>query len=163
MGLFNPLPLDRVYLINPGQTLDIGDRTLTAVKPPTFDNPITTGFLDGSSGAFFSADCFGAVLPDVPAAASDIEPNVLRECQVLWTTVDSAWIHKVDQARLATELDAIRDLKPSAIFSSHLPPASGGMTEQLIESVAAAPGAQPFAGPDQAALAQMLSEMTGPS
>jgi flavorubredoxin len=25
-----PLPLDRVYLLNPGQSLEVGDRTLTA-------------------------------------------------------------------------------------------------------------------------------------
>ena len=41
-----PLPMDRVYLVNPGQTITLGDRTLTAVKPPAFDNPSTTGFYD---------------------------------------------------------------------------------------------------------------------
>ncbi len=51
MGLFAPLPMERVFLINPGQSLHVGDRTLTAVKPPTFDNPITTGFHDDGSGA----------------------------------------------------------------------------------------------------------------
>jgi hypothetical protein len=38
------VPLDRVHLVNPGQQLTVGDRTLTAVKPPVFDNPATTGF-----------------------------------------------------------------------------------------------------------------------
>ena len=75
MGLFEPLPMDRVFLINPGQTVTIGDRTLTAVKPPTFDNPITTGFHDSRTGALFSADCFGAVLDAVPPDAADIPPD----------------------------------------------------------------------------------------
>jgi hypothetical protein len=66
MSLAAPLPMDRVYLINPGQTIDVGDRTLTVVRPPAFDNPITTGLRDERSGIFFSSDCFGALLGDVP-------------------------------------------------------------------------------------------------
>ena len=50
--------------VNPGQKITLGDRTLTAVKPPAFDNPSTTGFHDETSGAFFSSDCFGALLSD---------------------------------------------------------------------------------------------------
>ena len=61
MSLAAPLPMDRVHLVNPGQTIEVGDRALTAVKPPAFDNPVTTGFHDSRSGAFFSADCFGAM------------------------------------------------------------------------------------------------------
>ena len=68
MGLSAPLPMERVHLLNPGQTITVGDRTLTAFKPPAFDNPITTGFHDDRSGALFSSDCFGALLADVPRA-----------------------------------------------------------------------------------------------
>jgi hypothetical protein len=46
LSLFCPLPPDRMFLLNPGQTLDVGDRTLLAVKPPTFDNPATTAVFD---------------------------------------------------------------------------------------------------------------------
>ena len=46
------------------------------------------------------------------------------------------------------------------ILSSHLPAAGGEMTEKLLTSLAEAPSAQPFVGPDQAALEQMLKEMT---
>ena len=35
------------------------------------------------------------------------------------------------------------------------------MIDRLLASVEAAPDAQPFAGPDQAALEAMLAEMTG--
>ena len=67
MGLSStPLPMDRVHLINPGQTITVGDRRLTALRPPVFDNPITTGFVDHHDGALFSSDCFGALLPALP-------------------------------------------------------------------------------------------------
>src|SRR6202035_892669 len=93
-----PLPMDRVRLVNPGQTITVGDRTLTAIKPPVFDNPSTTGFRDEESGTFFSSDCFGALLQAVPQRADDLTDEELREGQVFWAAVDSPWLHKVDPA-----------------------------------------------------------------
>lgn len=159
MGLFAPLPMDRINLVNPGEKITVGDRTLTAVKPPVFDNPCTTGFLDDRSGALFSSDCFGAVLAEVPERAADLSEEELRQGQVLWATVDSPWLHKVDTAAFSRELDAIRAMEPTMVLSSHLPAAAGDMTERLIASVAAAPAAAPFVGPDQAGLEQLLAQM----
>lgn len=160
MGLFDPLPMDRVFLLNPGQQITVGDRTLTAVKPPVFDNPSTTGFHDGKSGAFFSSDCFGALLAAVPDSATDLTDAELREGQVRWATVDSPWLHGVDRGLLAKKLDAIRSMEPSMVLSSHLPAAPGRMLERLLGSLEAAPGAEPFVGPDQAALARMFAQET---
>src|SRR5512144_2277525 len=39
MGLSAPLPIDRVHLVNPGEQITIGQRKLTAFRPPAFDNP----------------------------------------------------------------------------------------------------------------------------
>jgi hypothetical protein len=76
--------------------------------------------------------------------------------------LDSPWLHKVDEAALAKELNGIRDMDPSLVLSSHLPAAPGSMTQRLLASLEAAPTAQPFVGPDQAALEAMLAQMTGP-
>jgi hypothetical protein len=161
MSLSAPLPMDRVYLLNPGQKITIGDRTLTAVKPPVFDNPCTTGFFDDKSGAFFSSDCFGALLQAVPESASDLSDEDLRTGQSLWATIDSPWLHNVDRNALATELDIIRKMDPTIVLSSHLPAAPSAMKERLLASLAAVPMTQRFVGPDQAALEQMLAQMTG--
>jgi flavorubredoxin len=161
MSLAAPLPMDRVYLVNPGQTVDVGDRTLTAVRPPAFDNPITTGLRDERSGIFFSSDCFGALLDEVPECAEDLSDSALRKGQVFWATVDSSWLHKVDRAVFASELDRIRGLEATMILSSHLPAARGSSMERLLDALAAVPDAPPFVGPDQAALEQMLAGITG--
>jgi flavorubredoxin len=155
MTLSAPLPLDRVHLVNPGQKVTVGDRSLTAITPPTFDNPVTTGFYDDKSGAFFSADCFGALLSEVPQRADDLSFDELQQGQVLWATIDSPWLHKVDPEAFAKELDAIRVMDPTMVLSSHLPAASAGMTEGLLASLETVPRAQPFVGPDQVVLAQM--------
>lgn len=159
LGLSAPLPLDRVYLVNPGESITVGDRTLTAIRPPSFDNPSTTGFYDSRAEAFFSSDCFGALLPSVPQRAADLSEKDLRDGQIFWATVDSPWLHKVDSAAFAAELEAVRRMQPKLVLSSHLPPAGGDMMDRLIGSLAAVRTAQAFVGPNQAALEQMLQKM----
>ena len=160
LSLSAPLPLDRVHLVNPGQRITLGDRTLTAVKPPVFDNPSTTGFHDERSGALFSSDCFGALLGAVPADAADLSDDELRQGQVLWATIDSPWLHSVDRAAFAKALEGVRTIEPTMVLSSHLPAASGRMLDRLLASLEAVPTALPFVGPDQQALEQLLAQMT---
>jgi flavorubredoxin len=158
-----PLPMDRVYLLNPGQRLSLPDRTLSALRPPVFDNPSTTGFVDDKTGALFSSDCFGALLQEVPQDASELSTETLRQGQVTWATIDSPWVHKVDRRTFGQELDQLRAIDATLVLSSHLPVAPGSMLPQLVESLEAVADAPPFVGPDQAALEQMLAAMTGAS
>jgi flavorubredoxin len=125
MGLIDPLPIDRVYLVNPGEQITVGDRTLSAIRPPVFDNPSTTGFYDDKTGVLFSSDCFGALLQAVPQNAAELSDSDLRDGQVFWASVDSPWLHKVDKVALAGELDVIRKMAPKMVLSSHLPPCTG--------------------------------------
>jgi flavorubredoxin len=160
MGLSSaPLPMDRVHLINPGQSLAVGERRLTAVRPPVYDNPITTGFVDDRSGILFSSDCFGALLPAVPEDAADLDAADLRAGQVLWATIDSPWVHRVDRDAFGHALDRVREMEPTMVCSSHLPPAPGAMLDLFVESLAMVPVADPFVGPDHAALEAMLAGM----
>jgi glyoxylase-like metal-dependent hydrolase (beta-lactamase superfamily II) len=160
MSTERPLPLNRVYLLNPGQSLDVGDRQLTAFRPPLFDNPSTVGFYDDQSGACFSSDCFGAPMPTAELATCSDVGHVsvadLRAGQLLWATVDSPWVHTVDQAKYLDSLATVRAVDPAMMLSTHLPPAAG-RTHEFLDMLAAAPGADPFIGPDQAALEQMLA------
>jgi Metallo-beta-lactamase superfamily len=161
MSTEHPLPMNRIYLLNPGQSLDAGDRRLTGFRPPLFDNPATVGVLDTSTGVCLSSDCFGAPLPtaDLAAAhdAAAANPGELRAAQLLWATVDSPWVHTVDLAKFAASFGPLRDFGPSAVLSTHLPPVTGdGAT--LFATLLDAPKASPFTGPDQIALEAMLRE-----
>jgi glyoxylase-like metal-dependent hydrolase (beta-lactamase superfamily II) len=153
------MPLDRVYLLNPGQVLDVGDRRLRAFRPPLFDSPATTGFLDDRSGALFSSDCFGAPLPTVDLATStDVRAvgDDVRDLQLLWASVDSPWIHQVDPVRFRATIDPVRAMSATAVFSTHLPPAPQP-DGRLYDTVELAPDTPPFTGPDQAALEALLA------
>jgi Metallo-beta-lactamase superfamily len=159
MGLTStPLSMDRVHLVNPGQVVRVGDRRLTAIRPPVFDNPITTGFVDDQTGGLFSSDCFGALLPAIPEDTSDLDAATLASGQIRWATVDSSWVHDVDRDIFGAKLDQWRALEPTRIYSSHLPPAPGSMLEMFVDSLAQVPGAPRFEGLDQMALEAMLAQ-----
>lgn len=160
MSLFGPLPMDRIYLLNPGQSIDVGDRILTAIKPPSYDAPETTGFYDPKAAAFFSSDCFGALMSEPVDSAAGIGTENLRDGMVFWATVDAPWLHIVNRTLFDKNLNRIRELSPKLILSAHLPAASD-MTEELLGNLKTAPEAQPFVGPDQQALEAMLKGMTG--
>ena len=159
MGLAAPLPMDRLLLVNPGETVTVNGRALSALKPPLFDNACTTGFYDHTSKALFSSDCFGALLETVPENAADLTAAELRHGQVFWATIDSPWAHAVDATAFAAELDRFRTMEPELVLSNHLPPAPGHILGQMLDSLAAVPGAERFVGPDQATLEQMLTPM----
>jgi glyoxylase-like metal-dependent hydrolase (beta-lactamase superfamily II) len=160
MSTDRPLPMDRLYLLNPGQSLDLGDRTLTALRPPLYDSPATVGFYDHRSRACFSSDCFGSPMPSAELAGGsdvgDTPRDQLRSGQLLWATIDSPWIHAVDPRKYLGTIEPLRAMDPALILCTHLPPAAGH-TSEFLEMLALAPQADAFVGPDQHALEEMLA------
>lgn len=155
MGLLG-LPVERAWLLNPGQYLDTGRGRLKAVVPPIFDAPETTGLYDTRSRALFSADCFGALMAEPAEIASAMTPATLRDGMVTWATVDAPWLSLVDGGRLESVLDGVRRLEPEVILGSHLPPARG-ITGALLDNLDTARTAPRFEGPDQAALENAMN------
>ncbi len=153
-----PVPMHRVYWLNSGDSLRVGDRELTAVRPPLFDNPTTICVYDNKSEAFFSADFFGAIIPSPAQNVADITEEDLAKGVISWASADSPWVHMVNPAGFIKALDRIRQIGPKTIFSAHLPPAQG-KTEQLLELLAEVPTSTPFVTPDQVALEQILAQM----
>jgi hypothetical protein len=116
------VPMDRVYLLNPGQQLDLGDRTVTGYRPPLFDNPATVGLQDDKTGTLFASDCFGGPMTSPELACGpdvrDVPAEDLRAAQLLWAAIDSPWVLNVDTQNFARTVDAFRGLDPSAIRTS---------------------------------------------
>lgn len=159
MSTWWPVPLERVHAIRFGDEIHVGDRTLTAIAPPLFDNPMSTGCLDQSTGALFTVDAFGAILPEATQDAADVPPDALAGGMVGWATTDSPWAHVTDRAKFSEVLDRVRQIQPTRIFSSHLPAASGTSTEDFLRLLETVPDAEPFMPPDAEQFAQMIAAM----
>jgi glyoxylase-like metal-dependent hydrolase (beta-lactamase superfamily II) len=157
LSMHLPVPLERCHFANPGETVHVGDRNLLAVAPPSFDAPETTALYDGRTRTLFSADAFGAVASAPAAFAGDVDGAELTEGMILWSTIDSPWLHSVDRDRYRASLASIDRLQPEVVLSSHLPPAVG-MADALLRIVDRVPDADPWVGPDQAALEAILAQ-----
>jgi flavorubredoxin len=141
------VPMHRLHWLNPWDRIGAGDRKLTAVRPPLFDNPTTVGIYDDRADVFLSADCFGAIIASPARNANDIPEGVLAQGMITWAGADSPWIHMVEPPAFIKALDRIRQIAPKMILSAHLPPASG-KTERLLELLAEVPSSPPFIAPD---------------
>ncbi len=159
MATWWPVPFDRVHAIRPGDRLSVGDRTLRAVPPPLFDNPLSIGLLDEATGSFFSVDSFGALLPEAVQDAADVPHETLAGGMLAWSLADSPWAHLVDRPRFDQVLDGVRRLQPSRILSSHLPAANGTSIEHFLEVLASVPDAEPAVAPSHEEFGHMLAAM----
>lgn len=154
LGL-HQLPLERTWLLNPGQALDVGNRRLLALRPPVYDAPETMALFDTHTRQLFSSDCFGAVLAKAADSAAEVTAAELREGLALWATIDAPWLAQLDRETLAAACLPWRDLRPQRVLSSHLPPAEE-IEALLYSGLQSARERAPFVGPDQQAFEQAI-------
>ena len=163
MGVGNePIPPERALLVREGSTVDIGDRTLTATRPPLFDNPGTFAFFDPRQSILFSADCFGAPFANPESVlvedVAEISDDELTPAQLLWGSVDSPWSHYVEDAKFANNIDRFVASRPETVLSTHLPPIRGDL-DRHVKTLKTLPSSAPYLIPDQAALEAFMAEM----
>jgi hypothetical protein len=158
MNTWWPVPLDRVHALALGDRLDVGDRTLLALRPPTFDNPMSTAIFDDSTATLFAVDSFGAILPSMAQEVDDFSEEELVAGMVAWATFDSPWAHLADKTLFGKVLDNVRRLGARRVLSSHLPPAIERV-DQLLEIVASIPSADPFLAPSASAFAEIVANI----
>lgn len=160
------MPVERVQILNPGQSFSAGDRQLAALRPPLFDSPATSALYDAKSGVLFSADSFGALLPNPAEDVAEIPESAFAEGFHIFNRGNHPWFALIDQNKFEESLQTIRRLQPQIIASCHAPLARG-RTEEHLKSMAAIPATEPFVGPDQGALEAILAQLadsgSGPS
>jgi len=149
--------VSRVHLLQPDEALELGDRTLVPFRPPYYDAPETRGFFDTKTRTLFTADAFGALLPDPAEDARAIAPGVLKEGMSIWAGIDAPWLGSLDGTTFGTTLDRIARIDPATIVSGHLPEAAG-MTQTLLGYLDGIRSAGPADGPDHALIDQVVAE-----
>ncbi|MDQ6909222.1 MAG: MBL fold metallo-hydrolase, partial [Actinomycetota bacterium] len=160
MATWWQVPLDRVHAIRPGDKIEVGDRTLRAVSPPVYDNPLSIGAVDESTGALFSVDAFGALLPEASENVADVPTEALAGGMVGWATSDSPWLHTIDRELFSGALERVRSLQPTHVFSSHLPAASGASLDHFLQVLETVPDADPFVPPNAEEFAHLVAALT---
>jgi hypothetical protein len=73
------IPPERIRKLGNGETFDVGDRTLQAIRPPVYDSPHTRGLLDSKTRVYYAADAFCAPMPAEPVDRVDQMPALMWE------------------------------------------------------------------------------------
>jgi flavorubredoxin len=115
------LPLERMRFLDPGESLRLPDRTLTAVRPPMFDSPATRGLFDSSTGLLWAADAFGALVQGEVYDADDVDPVLYDGSFAVLNSWNTPWLEWVDVERFRALVQTTRDLPLRAVASAHGP------------------------------------------
>ncbi len=154
------LPLDRLRLINSGETLDVGDDMFETFRPPTYDSPGTLAFHALRRNVCFTSDCMGGFLPGVAEVAEDLPAADYHTGVAMFNSAVSPWLHDIAPDRWQASVDALRRRKPDVLLSTHGLPISSGLAA-LLDSAASMPTGPSFVPPGQESVEAMLA-MTGP-
>ena len=156
LGDTHEFPLERILLVNPGQSFRAGDRELVVVAPPAWDSPATHCLYDPAGSVLFAADSLGALLPAPAAELEEVPETAFWQGFQMFASAISPWLHLADQGKLEARLAGLRALQPKVVLSSH-GPVVRGRTDALLDALAAVPAMDPFVGPDQAEMMQIMA------
>jgi len=137
------VPAHRVRTVNPGRTVELGGRTVSFMRPPSYDSPATLAMYDHTGDALFAADSFGTVLPEMVENAGDADRSNYLEGMATFTRANAPWTALADQVKWDSTLAEFSKLNPGSVLSSHAPTASSRAGE-LVETVRAVPAMDPW-------------------
>ena len=150
------LPLARMRWVNPGQSFDAGDRTLTALRPPIYDSPTTRGLFDSRTGVYWSVDSFASLLPAHVTETADVPYEMWRESLTFFAQMVSPWVTMTDPAKFAATVDAIARLDASVVVGGHMAALRGDRLRESYGLLRELPTAPVAPLPEQADLDALL-------
>jgi len=131
------------------EPLDIGDRTVVAIRPPLYDAPTTRGLLDTRTRTYWAADCFAAPVPAPTYDMAELDIELWSEGFVQFQQWNSPWVESLDIARWHRTIDAFEAHGVRAIASCHGPAIHEPRIGTAIELLRRLPELPPTPQPGQ--------------
>jgi flavorubredoxin len=155
MGRSLAVPPTRQRWVGDGERLDVGDRTLRAIRPPVFDSPTTRGLYDPTTGVYWTSDAFATPLLEPARDVSELDPEFWRAGINTFDRYVSPWLSLVDDTRFQTTVDLIAALAPTVMAGCHTPAIAGAHVAAAVAATRRSPSADIPAQPDQAVLEEI--------
>ena len=156
-------PLERCQWVMDGESLDIGDRTLVALRPPVYDSPTTRGLFDPTTGVYWAVDTFATPLPDYTMGVGDLDPEFWDFGMAMFAFgAVSPWLSLVDPKKYSTYVDRIQSLDITTIAACHSPVIEGPLIEKAFAHVRELPTVDAPPLPDQSVLDQIIAASAVP-
>lgn len=157
-------PIDRCQWVMDGESLDVGDRTLVAMRPPVYDSPTTRGLFDPTTGVYWAVDSFATPLPDPALGVGDLEAEFWEFGMTLFSYgAVSPWLSLVDPKKYADYVGRIQSLEIKTIAGCHTPVVEGPLIEKAFAHARALPSIDPPPLPDQSVLDQIVAASAVPA
>src|SRR4051812_1107490 len=127
------LPLDRLRLVNGGESFDAGDRTLAAVVPPNYDSPTTRGLYDPTTGVYWGGDAFATFVPGAVDNIDELEAGFFRESFLQGQRMVSPWHIWLDPVKYQAHLDGVHSLGIKVAVGAHGVALRDGQVDSAFE------------------------------
>jgi hypothetical protein len=155
------IPLDRVHLMYDGDSFDAGDRTLTLVRPPFFDSPVTVGLFDAKTRTYWSVDSFATPQAHEAEDVAQLDQEAWRDGVLLANRLNHPWFQWLDEAKWGKHVDRVQGLGIEHIVGCHTPAIHGAAAvEEAFGLIRRVPSMEPWKEPTQDDLMQLIGSMT---
>jgi flavorubredoxin len=138
------IPMERVRFVRDGDSFDAGDRALTAVRPPLFDNPTTRGLFDATTGVYWASDAFAMSVPHAVDDVAALDGDYADEALLFGARLIAPWHAWLDPAKWNAHLERVRAMPIDVIASCHAPVIGGRDIDRAFAVLGSAPQADPW-------------------
>ncbi|MFP5255330.1 MAG: MBL fold metallo-hydrolase [Acidimicrobiia bacterium] len=160
MGASLEVPPTRQRWVGDGESLDVGDRVLQAVRPPIFDSPTTRGLFDPTTGVYWASDAFATPMDRPVQSVTELDRDFWVEGIHTFDNYISRWLPLVDDARFQATVSRVEALRPTTIVGCHTPVIGAAKVAQAIAATRQSPTAAFDEEPDQTTLEAIQSALT---
>lgn len=153
------IPPFRWIWVGDGETLDAGDRTLVAVRPPLYDSPTTRGLFDPTTGVYWASDAYATPVERGTAMVSDLDPGFWTEGFTAFQAWNSPWVSMLASDAFDRACRRIEDLGVTTIASGHGPTVGPESLERAFEMMRAMPFVDAPPQPGQFVLDEIIASI----
>lgn len=140
-----------------GDTIDVGDRTLVAKRPPLYDNPTTRALFDPKTSVLWSVDTFATNVPTPMPDVAALSADEFRDGQFFGGRLVSPWVALLDEQKFRRVVDDFQHLNAEAIAGCHCPILQGTKISEAYDFLRQLPGIPPWTEFTQADLDQWMA------
>jgi flavorubredoxin len=151
------LPPQRMRWMEPGDRLDVGDRTLHLFRPPIFDGPTTRGLYDPTTAAMWIVDTFACLTPGVVYDVNDLDAEFVAEMLPAMNSAVSPWHAWLDRETYRRHVDDVESFGVLVAASAHGPAMTGMALHDAFDSVRELAGRAIIPTPGQELLDELIA------
>ncbi|MGC9543195.1 MBL fold metallo-hydrolase [Streptomyces sp. UG1] len=114
-------PVNRCRFMIDGDTVDVGDRTLVAKRPPLYDNPTTRALFDTKTNVLWAVDTFATNVPTPLPEIAGLSADEFRDGQFFGGRLVSPWVALLDGQKFRAVVDGFQRLDAEVVAGCHTP------------------------------------------